>query len=37
MKNTKHKKKSKLRLKNTKNTFCNKETHQGDTYKKHIR
>lgn len=28
---------SKLRLKNAKNTFCNKNTDDGDTYKKHIK
>jgi len=31
----KHKKKGRLQLKNAKNTFCNKDTTQGDTYKKH--
>lgn len=36
MRNTKNKKKGKLRLKNAKDNFCNGKTNQGDTYKKHI-
>jgi hypothetical protein len=33
----KNKQKSKLRLKNAKDTFCNNTTDQGDTYKKHTK
>lgn len=35
--NRQNKKKSKLRLKNAKDSFCNGAGKQGDTYKKHVR
>jgi hypothetical protein len=35
--NRQNKKKSKSRLKNAKNSFCNGEPKQGDNYKSHVR
>ena len=35
--NRHNKKKSKLRLKNAKNSFCNGEPKSGDNYKSHVR